>query len=89
MLAAPAGGLAGPLCVQRRGGREVVLVLGTQATWQLTATGGALSLSPAPGLAQRGGKALACDDLDGDGVDDVAVSSGSLIEVFRGQPVRP
>lgn len=88
-LAAPTGFLTGPLCVLRRGGRETVLALGSGTTWQLASSSGALSLAPAPGLALRGGAAMACDDLDGDGVDDVALSSGSLIEVFRGEPVRP
>ena len=81
--------LTGPLCAQRVGGRTRVLALGDVTTWELGATDGGLSFTPVAGLEDQGGYALACADFDGDGVGDVALSSGSLIQVFRGAPVRP
>ena len=60
---------------------------------QLYRLGSSRTLSASP-VAQftsepRGGIALACGDIDGDGIDDAAISSGSLLRVFRGTPERP
>jgi hypothetical protein len=33
-------------------------------------------------------KDIACGDFDGDGVNDLAVNRDSVVQMYRGQPVR-
>lgn len=77
-------------CVVRGAPRSEVLLLGTSSLARL-ATDRSLAVSTVDQVTAeaKGGLALVCGDIDADGVDDVAISSGSLLRVFRGTPVRP
>ncbi len=90
LLALPEQSVRGLCEVKAADGRREPLLLGDAGLFRLGASR-QLAATPVEQFTseQRGGLALACGDLDGDGVDDVAISSGSLLRVFRGLPVRP
>jgi hypothetical protein len=90
LLALPEQSVRGLCGARAADGRQEPLLLGDTGLFRLGASR-QLAATPVEQFTseQRGGLALACGDLDGDGVDDVAISSGSLLRVFRGLPVRP
>jgi hypothetical protein len=90
LLALPEQSVRGLCGIQAASGHQEALLLGDAGLFRL-GTSRQLAATPVEQFTseQRGGLALACGDLDGDGVDDVAISSGSLLRVFRGLPVRP
>lgn len=73
-------------------GPRSLLVLGQQRAYRLARGASPRSLEPAAVRERNataflpGGTAIACGDFDGDGVDDVAISSNSVIRIFRGVP---
>ena len=55
---------------------------------KLVADTHSFTLSPKPlaGIASQG-NVLACGDIDGDGIDDMAIAGAGVLQVFRGLPV--
>ncbi len=89
LLALPGQQLRGFCGARAADGRSEVLLLGDEGLLRLGRTRQleAKAVEQFTG-EQLGGVAMACGDVDGDGVDDVAISSGTLLRVFQGIPVR-
>lgn len=71
--------------VTRGAGRDVAFASET-ATWLAVRDGRTFTVTDP---VVTGGSGLATGDLDGDGVEDLAVASDGSIRVFRGEAVKP
>ena len=91
-IAAPGGAAVLDVAVlQADADRELELALLLEDGVHLADRGasGGLAASAAPAIAVEGGHLVAAGDLDGDGVDDVAVAGPERTSIWRGEAVHP